>query len=338
MSELLRVRTDLPTGFLSAEIEALQDLLGGPTLIHLKGRRDDTLFVSTLLHGNEDTGFKALQGLLQKHDLNALPRNLSIFIGNVAAAKLRMRRLDGQPDYNRVWPGAADGGTPEHALMHAVVEHMRTRNLFASVDIHNNTGLNPHYACINRLEQPFYHLATLFSRTVVYFLRPLGVQSSAFAPLCPAVTLECGKPGSADSVTHALSFLDACLHLTALPTHAIAKHDLDLFHTVATVKVAENAEFGFGPGPGALRLDPALDHMNFCELPPGTRFGQLAQDSLDCLEVRDEMGQAVGTRYFSAHQGELTTRRPIMPAMLTRDERVIRQDCLCYLMERLAYE
>jgi len=24
-----------------------------------------------------------------------------------------------------------------------------------------------------------------------------------------------------------------------------------------------------------------------------------------------------------------------MPAMLTRDERVIRQDCLCYLMERI---
>jgi hypothetical protein len=27
----------------------------------------------------------------------------------------------------------------------------------------------------------------------------------------------------------------------------------------------------------------------------------------------------------------------VMPAMLTRDERVIRQDCLCYLMERLPY-
>jgi hypothetical protein len=27
----------------------------------------------------------------------------------------------------------------------------------------------------------------------------------------------------------------------------------------------------------------------------------------------------------------------LMPAMLTRDERVIRQDCLCYLMERLPY-
>jgi len=26
----------------------------------------------------------------------------------------------------------------------------------------------------------------------------------------------------------------------------------------------------------------------------------------------------------------------LMPAMLTRDKRVIRQDCLCYLMERIS--
>ncbi|MFZ3041956.1 MAG: hypothetical protein WA108_09235 [Thiobacillus sp.] len=34
-------------------------------------------------------------------------------------------------------------------------------------------------------------------------------------------------------------------------------------------------------------------------------------------------------------RGEITLRKPLMPAMLTRDEQVIRQDCLCYLMERI---
>jgi len=334
---MLRVLHEIPAGLLTAQADELQNLLGGPTLIHLTGRRDDTLFVSTLLHGNEDTGWLALQALLQKQAAHGLPRNLSLFIGNVASAQQHLRRLEHQPDYNRVWPGAADDGTPEHALMREVMAQMTGRKLFASVDIHNNTGLNPHYACINRLEQPFFHLATLFSRTVVYFVRPLGVQSSAFAPLCPAVTLECGKSGSADSVEHALGFLDACLHLAHFPEHAVAPHDMDLFHTVATVKIADSTQFGFGPGPGALRLDAALDHMNFRELSPGTRFGQLAMDSLACLDVRDETGRDVAERYFSAHRGELVTRLPIMPAMLTRDELVIRQDCLCYLMERLAY-
>jgi hypothetical protein len=52
------------------------------------------------------------------------------------------------------------------------------------------------------------------------------------------------------------------------------------------------------------------------------------------LEVWDEAGVAVADRYFEVVNGELRTRRSVMPAMLTLDERIIRQDCLCYLMER----
>jgi len=40
--------------------------------------------------------------------------------------------------------------------------------------------------------------------------------------------------------------------------------------------------------------------------------------------------------YFAVHEGELMVMRPSMAAMLTTDPRVIRQDCLCYLMERTA--
>ena len=85
-------------------------------------------------------------------------------------------------------------------MMREVVEQMRARGVFASVDIHNNTGINPHYGCVNRLEAPFLHLAALFSRIVVYFKRPLGVQSAAFAQLCPSVTVECGKPGNPEAM------------------------------------------------------------------------------------------------------------------------------------------
>ena len=42
-----------------------------------------------------------------------------------------------------------------------------------------------------------------------------------------------------------------------------------------------------------------------------------------------------GTRYsFHWPDGQLRTRCGLMPSMLTLDERVIRQDCLCYIMER----
>jgi hypothetical protein len=325
----------LPSGLLDLPASRLGEVLPGPTLIHLPGRRTPPLFVSVLLHGNEDTGWQAAQSVLKKYAAAELPRALSLFIGNVEAARSGLRRLDGQPDYNRVWPGSEEAQPAELAMMQQVVDEMRARGVFASIDIHNNTGLNPHYACINRLDQDFLHLATLFSRIVVYFIRPRGVQSAAFAELCPAVTVECGKPGMPDSVEHAAAFMEAGLHLAEFPVHPVAPHDVDLFHTVATIRVPEQSSFGFNAPAADIDFVPELDHFNFRELKHGDLLGRVRQDSPARLLALDENGEDIGARLFDYRHGEITLRQPLMPAMLTRDERVIRQDCLCYLMERI---
>jgi len=328
----------LPEGLLEVESAGLEQVLGGPTLIHLAGEREPPLFVSVLLHGNETVGWEAMRALLsgyrQRFGALRLPRSLSLFIGNVGAAAAGVRRLPGQPDYNRVWPGTELPATREHELMRAVVARMAERTPFASVDVHNNTGSNPHYACINRLDNRFMQLAALFGRTVVYFKWPRGVQSMALAELCPAVTLECGKVGEAHGIAHAQEYLDACLHLSALPEHPVASQDVDLFHTVAQVKVAAEASFAFAPHEGDIQLSPDLVRMNFRELPRGTALGRVRRSAGFGLEVRDELGEDVGGRYFQIEDGELRLRQPVMPSMLTRNEVVIRQDCLCYLMER----
>jgi hypothetical protein len=333
---MLSVGTELPRNFLYASAGGLHQILPGPTLLHLPGRRIEPLFVSVLLHGNEDTGLKAVQAVLGKYGNRELPRALSLFVGNVQAAAQGLRRLDGQPDFNRVWPGAETATLPEHAMMRDVVAQMHARRVFASIDIHNNTGLNPRYACVNRMDAPFLHLATLFARTVVFFKRPLGVQSAAFAQLCPAVTVECGKAGVHDSEMHAGAFLEAALRLEHLPGHPVPRHDIDLHHTIGIVKVPEDTSFVFGDGDAAIRFEKDLDHMNFRELPAGTRIAQVASNCTAPLQVTDEDGREVFERCFEVRNGELRTRRAVVPAMLTLNERAIRQDCLCYLMERIA--
>ena len=328
---MLNERDTLPKGLLSLPATELHRCLPGPTLIHLPGRQPEPLFVSVLLHGNEDSGWEAMRALLQAQAGQLLPRALSLFIGNVAAAREGQRHLPEQPDYNRIWAGAQ---SPEAGMAAQVLARMAQRRVFASIDIHNNTGLNPHYACINRLEQPFLHLATLFSRTIVYFLRPDTVQSLAFSRLCPAVTVECGKVGQALGVEHARQFVEAALHLNHFPEHPLPCSDYDIYHTVATVRVPEHLDFGFGEADAALRFPPDLDTLNFRELPPGTRLAGVSGPEVG-LEVRDERGRAVFARYFDNDGHYLTTRLPVMPSMLTLDETVIRQDCLGYLMERL---
>ena len=287
-----------------------------------------------MLHGNEVTGWQTIQHVLRRYQAQPLPRALSLFVGNVEAARYGMRCLDGQPDYNRIWKGQGDG--PEAVMVRQVLEEMRLRRPFACVDVHNNTGRNPHYACINRLSPNFMSLASLFSRTVVYFTRPDEVLSMAFAELCPAVTIECGRPGEPHGVEHAVEFIDACLHLSAYPVHGVAAHDIDLFHTVAVVKVPPHLSIGVEGEVADLCLPAEVDHLNFRELVPGTVMGFLKQGTINgALAVINEAGEDVGERYFDVEQSTIRTRTPVMPSMLTMDTKIIRQDCLCYLMERL---
>lgn len=334
----LYITHELPRGLLEATRENLDSVLPGPTLIHLPGKRSEPLFVSVLLHGNEEVGLLAAQRLLRKYQGRKLPRALSIFVGNVAAARVGQRLLDGQPDYNRIWPGSELPPTPEHAIMAEVVAQMRARRVFASIDLHNNTGLNPHYACVNRIDHRFLQVASLFSRTLVYFQRPRGVQSMAFAELCPAVTCECGKVGDEIGVSHAMEYMEACLHLAEIPDHPVHSSDVHVFHTVATLKVPAHIAFSFEDDKAPLYFAEGIEQCNFRELPADTLLAQRRPDSGAFIEVRDEAGREAGEAFLEYSEHDIRLRRSFMPAMLTRDEQVIRQDCLCYLMERYPLE
>lgn len=333
----LAIFDSLPDGFLDSPATELYQLLPGPSLIHLKGKRPEPVFASILLHGNEVTGLEAIQQLLKNYLDKPLPRSLSIFVGNVEAAQYGQRRLNHQDDFNRVWP-AENNKQPERVMpiMQQVVDEMVKRHVFASIDIHNNTGLNPHYGCINRLDDHFFHLATMFSRTVVYFEQPTGVQSMAFAPHCPAVTVECGQPGQHFGSEHAALFIDACLNLDHFPDHPIAEGDMHLFHTVAIMKVNEEVSFGFDNNETDLNLPSDLDHLNFNELPVGTCIGQINHEQSHYFTVCNEQGDDIFHHYFTIDGERIVTKKPLMPSMLTLNPVIIRQDCFCYLMERMS--
>ena len=94
---------------------------------------------------------------------------------------------------------------------------------------------------------------------------------------------KCGKVGQSAGEQHAREFLDACLHLSEIPDHPVAAHDIDLFHTVAIVRVPRAYSFGFGDNPVDICFVEDLDHLNFRELPPGTTLARL--DGIDRLPL-----------------------------------------------------
>jgi len=328
----------LPPGFLDTTAKNLHHILPGPSLIHLKGVKESPLFISILQHGNETVGLYAVQQLLAAYQESSLPRSLCIFVGNVDAAREGLRRLDRQPDYNRMWIGEDDVVEyPEARIMQQVVAEMKALNPFASIDLHSNTGLNPHYACINKLDNQFYHLARLFSKTVVYFIRPTGVQSTAFSRFCPSVTLECGHVDDKAGIEHAFEYLDACIQLSDISDEPINASDIDLFHTVATVKVPKQFSFSFQDSLKDFYFSSELEKYNFTEVEEGALFSLTHPDKEVFLEVKNEDGEDVFLSFFNYENNEIRIKKTMMPSMLTLDERVIQQDCLCYLMERLQH-
>ncbi len=323
---------ELPEGFLNAKAETLHRILEKPSLIHLQGKEPEPLFISTLLHGNETTGLYAVQKLLRRYQGRTLPRSISIFVGNIKAAEAGVRRLDQQVDYNRIWPGTHQHYLAEAHMVQQVTDIMRQMKVWASVDIHNNTGKNPHYACINKLQQSFMSLAGLFSETLVYFTTPKGVQSSAFAELCPSVTLECGLSGEEAGIDHVLNYLQSVLDCEDLTSYT--NTDLNLFHTVARVKIPEGYSFGFDDD-ATINLLPEIENYNFCELDAGIVLARVEPGSSAFLQAFDDDEREVGREFFEYTGEKILLKKPVMPAMLTMDTQVIRQDCLCYLMERI---
>jgi succinylglutamate desuccinylase len=326
---------EVPQGLLQARPEDLYALLGGPALIHLEGERKDALFVSVMLHGNEHTGLLVIQSILRKYADRKLPRSISIMVGNVAAASQGKRALPGQPDYNRIW---GIGDTPEHQMTRYIMDTMRERSVFAAIDIHNNSGKNPHFSLICRHDSNFYRLATLFNRTVVYALKPDTTSTVGMSELCPSVTLECGLPGDPYGVSHAAEFVEACLHLSHFPSHPMAENDMDLYHLVSIIKIPGQFSISFVQEDADIQFAEDMVAMNFSEIPAGTPFCRLGKSGDGFLEAWDEHGKNQAERFFTREGREYRLKVPVMPAMLTDDVDIIRMDCLCYLMERVDWK
>lgn len=312
----------------------LINLFDGPTLVSLEGAAREPLMVTTLLHGNETTGFYALQQLLRRYQ-GSLPRSLLIFFGNIQAAAEGVRHLPGQPDFNRIWGG---GEFPEARMARQVIEYARRRQVIANVDIHNTTGRNPYYACVNRTSENFLRLATGFTDIVIYFTEPHEVNSNAFAKICPSVTLECGLPGVPEGVAHLYQYLENLLLTVGRDEQASG--DCRIYHTVARLKLPYYCEFDFEFEEYTEKdfsFTQSFDHFNFQRISKGTVIAYTRRNGPH-LAVLDNQDRLVTEKYFAFEDGKVIALQDLIPSMFTTVKDVAREDSLGYLMEPYAVE
>lgn len=326
----LNIVHEFPEELYHLDIKKVHQVLGGPTLIHLKGKRDDTLFLSTLLHANEVTSYLVLQKLMNKYRDVELPRDILIFIGNTFAAERGLRHLPGQVDYNRIWES---GDLPEKLMAMEIFEYAKKQNLFASIDVHNNTGKNPLYGCVNVVREDFLNLAAHFGEHTVYFTEPHNVQSMAFSKVCPSTTIETGLPGDPIGVEAAFEYVDYILNSTQL-TPSLKRDNSKVYHTLARMKVSENARIDFQDlkdSEADLSLIEDIDERNFEMIPKDTHLGYAKDFSKIRVEGND--GTDLSEHFLRCENGEILTSRLFIPSMFTKDIYVMKEDCLGYVME-----
>tara|TARA_B100001079_G_scaffold171038_1_gene146746 strand:- start:2326 stop:3369 length:1044 start_codon:yes stop_codon:yes gene_type:complete len=336
---ILHIMDQLPKAFFNVEVHELNEVFSGPSLVRLKGRVNPPLFVATLLHGSETTGILALQKLLKQYADKELPRSLTLFIGNVEAAKFNQRNMPDQPDYNRIWsgPNLSDETLPEHDLVKKVMATVSSKGVFATVDIHNTSGWNPHHACVNVINKENINLGGLFSQNLIYFTRPHGVLARAFSEIGPAITIEAGQPGDLFGVEHVVNFLSRCLDLPSIPESVEDNSQLNLYHLVAQLKVPENCRVGFDRECNSTDFCflSDIDSLNFSELTENAVIGWRNNPNLE-ISVYDESGSEVGESFIYYEKEEIRLKRPVIPSMFTTDAQIVHQDCLGYFMKRYA--
>ena len=155
----------------------------------------------------------------------------------------------------------------------------------------------------------------------------------AFDDICPAITLECSTPGNRPAIDRAVALIDDLMHMDHFPDKALPSHDLQLVKNNAVLKVAQGVNFGFEEDGEAFELTfvDNFDRHNFTRLEQEEVFAYttiakpLIATAEDGTDVTDEL--------VDIQNGAISLKKPLMPAMITLDKRIIVQDCLCYLLE-----
>ncbi|MFC6671384.1 succinylglutamate desuccinylase/aspartoacylase domain-containing protein [Marinobacterium aestuariivivens] len=268
--------------------------LDGPTLIVVDGEDNDRCrALSTLLHGNELSGLRALHGWLRRGERPRVRMLLFILSVSTALADplFSHRQLPGERDINRCFrpPFGDRPGRVAEQLLELLEEYKPE----CMIDIHNTTGMNPAFGVATHEDPAHEALVALFTRRLIITDIRLGALMEISRPEFPVVTIECGgnRDPAADrlAVQGVLRYLqqDEVLQLPAAGLH------LDLYHHPVRLELSPETEIRFAdePDPDAdITVPRHLERYNFGQVGAGTFLFWLGPRGRSRLRLRDASG------------------------------------------------
>lgn len=325
---------DLPASRVPETLEGLLRMLGGPTLIRASGDDNSRArAVTTLLHGNEPSGGRAIHRWLRGGAAPAV--ETWIFIGAISAALAEPgfahRMLPGHRDMNRCWLPPYEDALDQIAV--AVLTRLRDARPEALIDIHNNTGHNPAYGVGPSAKAQELALVALFGEHFVHSTLQLGALVEATSEDYPSVTIECGRSGDPAADEVAYQGLVPFLECEDLWSDGDAARRIDVLADPVRVSVVPGVELAFGDqrNPDAdLTVLSDIDRHNFERLAAGLQIGWLEEHAKWPLIAKGEDGVDRSHELFVRRRDRLETRCSIKPIMMTTNPGNALLDCLFY--------
>jgi hypothetical protein len=321
-----------PENLPTSEIDFLE-ALAGPTLIAIQGKDPTrTRVATTLLHGNEPSGLRAMHRWLRSRRRPAT--NTIFFIASVETAltepHFSNRQLPGRRDFNRCFdasPIDAEGELAEDVLAAILAAEPE-----CLIDLHNNTGHNPAYGVAVRIGEAELGLVDLFANRVVHAPLALGTLVEATIDSCPSVTIECGRSGdpAADDIAHA--GLSRFLDLSDVETR-VPERPMRILDEPIRVCLADDASLVFADAadPDArLTISADIDRHNFELLMAGAAIGWVKPGTAWPLDARRPDGGECSREMFRLRGDVLETSFDFIPIMMTTKPEIAKSDCLFY--------
>ncbi len=308
------IRHEFDDGLLEVEAKDLHQWLSGPTIFDLRHHRKRPFFVATLLHGNETTGWDATRHFIEAHP----EASFILLVGNPTAAAAGMRHLPHEMDFNRVWLQE-----PWCSTLRALLADV---DPWCGIDIHNNSGPNPHYSVVTNRKAATLSLATLFSNKIIFTDHTLEILGHALSLHCPALTIETGTVDDPRSEERAFNMLHQLNELDEVPDASFDA--LESFATLGIVKVQhEHADLCTFP-----QFSTELEDKSFSVLPAGSRFAERLSNGWHLTVSNPANKLDLTCEYFDFRDQGVYLKQDVVLSMFTRKPLLALQDCVCYFL------
>ncbi|MCW8879958.1 MAG: succinylglutamate desuccinylase/aspartoacylase family protein [Kangiellaceae bacterium] len=307
--------------------------LNGLTIFDIKGEdQSRTRVVTTLIHGNEPSGFIACHLWLRSQTVPAT--NLRIIICNPEAARAKPiftnRYVANDQDLNRFFKASEEDQSEVANRARAIAKAVAEVSPEAVLDLHNTSGASPAFGVAVAEDDNTLDLVSLFTDKLIL----TGLHVGAIMEMdfnCPIATVECG--GASEIYSHQVA-TDG-LHEFFTRKNIFDRHAnrVQVHRHPIRVELVGDASVGFShhrlpTNDITLRAD--VEQLNR-QLTPSEEFlGWFDQSSPLPLKAIDEKGEEQIHNLIEAKNGCLFAKQQLQLFMVTTITEIATNDCLFY--------